>query len=491
PASRAPLLPAPAVLLDPRAPFLLPLVMLVISRVLFAVILPLASEDAYITYRYALNLTMGNGLVYNPGERVMGFSSPLWTVWSAIGIALLHDPVVWSRAWALVADVVTLLVVTGAIDRRHGRASAWCFAFFFAGWNYFAAVSSSGMEMSAMLALMALGAVLAERGSRLAGPALGLLALVRPEGLVAAAVLALGAGRRDRIVAGVIAAAGLLGLQLYFHTLVPQSVVAKAGLYGTPGPWAGRLWWEWLSPFPLGTWGITSEGQIVSRLAVVLGPAAVVGAMALWRDRSSPVARLALAASAVWLGYALLGVSYFFWYLIVPLAAAILLAAIGIPRIVKGPAVYAGAALFVLGAWLIAPALYIDRARGEARSFYDAARDLAAAARPGQRIMLEPIGLIGYLCPLVVTDETGLVSPRVAQRRQEGPGWLADLVASERPDWLLMRRGEMSDSVAFAGRGLPFRSAAERDSMLARYQVAAWENPDAGSLALALLRRVR
>jgi hypothetical protein len=465
--------------------------MLIISRALFAIILPLASEDAYITYRYAWNLANGNGLEYNPHERVLGFSSPLWTLWSALGIKLIHDPVLWARGWTLVADLATLLVVTATLERRHGRAAAWCFAFFFAGWNYFAAVASSGMEMNATLALMALGAVLAERRSRLTGPVLGALALARPEGLVAAVVLAIGASMRDRIVAALVTLAGFAGLWIYFGTIVPQSVVAKAQMYGTPGPWAGRLWWEWLSPFPLGTWGLTSEGQIVSRLAVLLGPAAVVGAMALWRERGSPITRLVAAALAVWLGYALVGVSYFFWYLIVPLAAATLLAAIGLPRILKGPAVYAGAVLFVLGAWLIAPALYIDRARAEARGFYDTASDLARWAQPGQHIMLEPIGLIGYLCPLVVTDETGLVTPRVAKRRLEGPGWLADLVAAERPEWLVMRRGEMTDTLAFAGVGRPFRSPVERDSTLARYRLAAWENPNAGELALGLLRRAR
>jgi hypothetical protein len=202
------------------------------------------------------------------------------------------------------------------------------------------------------------------------------------------------------------------------------------------------------------------------------------------------VASLALATVAVWLGYALLGVSYFFWYLMVPLAGATLLAAVGLPHLLKGPALYAGAALFVAGAWLIAPALYIDRARAE-RGFYWTARDLARLARPGQKIMLEPIGLIGYMCPLVVRDETGLVSPEIARRRLEGPGWLTDEVMAERPEWLLMRRSEMSDTTSFAGAGRPFRGVAERESLLARYRVMASENPDAGDAALVLLRRER
>jgi hypothetical protein len=36
-------------------------------------------DDAYITYRYASNLTNGSGLVFNPGSKpVEGFTSPLW-----------------------------------------------------------------------------------------------------------------------------------------------------------------------------------------------------------------------------------------------------------------------------------------------------------------------------------------------------------------------------------------------------------------------------
>ena len=40
-------------------------------------------EDALITLRYAKNLWTGAGLVYNTNERVMGFTSPLWTFLAA------------------------------------------------------------------------------------------------------------------------------------------------------------------------------------------------------------------------------------------------------------------------------------------------------------------------------------------------------------------------------------------------------------------------
>jgi hypothetical protein len=37
-------------------------------------------DDAYISFRYAHNLVEGEGLVFNPGERVEGFTNLLWTL---------------------------------------------------------------------------------------------------------------------------------------------------------------------------------------------------------------------------------------------------------------------------------------------------------------------------------------------------------------------------------------------------------------------------
>lgn len=490
-AARIPLLPRARELVEPLGPFLLPLLLLLLTRGVLWAFLPLASEDAYITFRYARNLAFGHGLVYNPGERVMGFSSPLWTLWTAAGFRLGVPPVPWVRSTALLADVVTL-VGMGALLRRHAsRAAAWCFTLFFAGWPYFAAVSLSGMESSAMLALLVLATASAEGRSRLAGLALGTLGLLRPEGLAAAAVLGLGARWRDRLVALGLAVAGWGALAVYFGSPVPQSVVAKSALYGTPGPWAGRFWWEWLVPFPLGRSPMLLEGQQLFLLSVVLAPAAVVGAAALWRFRRSGLALAIGAALAVWGGYAFLGVAYFFWYLAVPLAGLVALAAVGLPRIVRGRALFVSAGLAVLGMWTLAPALYIGRAQNEYYGFARAASFLQGVVRPGEKVMLEPIGIVGYQNPLVVVDEIGLVSPRVTVRRLQGAGWYADVAMAERPDWLVVRRGMIGSGAAFAGRGAPFRDGAERDSLLARYRFLALIDEPSGDMALAVYRRAR
>jgi len=475
---------------DWRAPYLIPLLVLLATRLWFWKLLPFANEDAYITFRYARSLVIGWGLVFNPGEMVMGFSSPLWTVWNAVGFYLVHDPVLWSRAWSLVADVTTLVLVARLLERHASRASAWCFAAFFAGWTYFAALAVSGMENSAMVALVALAATLVERRSRISGVVLAALALMRPEGIVAAGVLGLGARRSQQLIAALLVAAACAALLLTFGSVIPQSVIAKASMYGAPGAWAGRHWWEWASPFPFGRWPDTSEGGMLFAMAVVLGPAAATGAVALWRARHTALARAAAAMVAVWAGYAAMGVAYFYWYLAVPLAGAALLASVGMPRIVRGPPVFAGLALFVAGTWTIAPELYQARAQAETLGFGRVADYIASHGTPGETILLEPIGMVGWRCRMRIVDEVGLVSPQVAERRLQGAGWMTDVVASERPDWLVLRRGVMKEGRAFAGAGEPFRNTDERDALLKRYHVATVVLEDAGDHALEVLRRV-
>ncbi len=483
--------PAPwrRLFLNPREPFLVPLLLLLATRIHFWRLLPFASEDAYITFRYARNLVLGYGLTYNPGDRVMGFTTPLWTVWSALGYALTRDPVAWSRVWSVGCDVLTLVLLCALMRRHASRAAAWCFALMFSLWTYFAAVSVSGMESSAMLALIVLSAHLIDRRSVWSGAALAALALIRPEGFAAAAVLALWAPGRARLIAVGGTLAGVAALWSYFGSIVPQSVVAKSVIYGTPGPLAGRHWWEWLSPFAFGRWPVTTEGSILFAMAVVAAPAAVLGAMTLGRQHRSALTAAIAAMLVVWAGYAALGVAYFSWYLAVPLAGLMALAAIGLPRIARGPGLYASLLLFVLGTWTVAPELYRARAAAEWKSFGGAAEYLASHCRAGEKVMLEPIGMVGWRCKLIVVDEVGLVSPQVSRRRTQGPGWMTDIVASEKPEWLVIRQGVLREGTAYAGVGAPFRDLGERDALLATYPIVETIHADAGDQALAILRR--
>ena len=472
-----------------QEPFLLPILLLLTARLVFAYYVPNPSEDAYITFRYARSFATGHGLVYNPGDRVMGFTSPLWTMWVSLGLLLRVDPTLWSRSTALLCDLTTLVLVTSLLRRTFSRASVWCFGIFFALWPYFSAVTASGMEGSLVFAMIAVSAVLAVRRHAAAPIALTALAFSRPEGLAIAALFSLRAGRRQAILSGGLVAAGLTAILLYYRTLVPQSVLAKAHVYGTPGPWAGRVWWLWLLPRPfLRNPGVVEYGQLVA-FAMVFTPAVVNGARLLWVQRRDAIALIVLGSLSIWAAYSLLGVAYFYWYLFVPLMGFSILAAIGAPAMLRGAMLYGSLALCVATSFVDGLPVYVLRSMLETEGFTSAATYLRAHARPGEKAFLEPIGIIGWYCPLVIVDEVGLVSPRVARRRLAGPGWYSDTVDSEQPDWLVIRNSVLSSGDVWAGVGSPFRSAEELRDMLTRYAIVDSVTNGRGDDALLVLRR--
>ena len=65
-------------------------------------------DDAFISFRYAANLAEGHGLVFNPGERVEGYTNFLWTLIFAPVIALGLDPVPVSASLGMIFSLALL-----------------------------------------------------------------------------------------------------------------------------------------------------------------------------------------------------------------------------------------------------------------------------------------------------------------------------------------------------------------------------------------------
>ncbi len=479
-------------LLDPRGPYLVPALSLIACRMVMASQVAFLSEDAFITLRYAWNWVHGAGPVYNAGEHVMGFTSAPWMAWLALGLKLGQDPSAWARFSLLAADLVTLLAFTSLLQRHASRASAWCFALFFAFWPYYSGLAATGLETGVLVMGIALTAWLVDRRASAAGVALGMLALLRPEGVIAALVIALWASWRNRAIAAAILVAGAIVLGAYYGSPIPQSVVAKQVVYGTPGPLHAKQWWDWAFPFPLSNQlSETSEGSNFFLLAVLVTPAALAGAHALWGRKRTLLTAAALAACAIWLANIVAGTSYFFWYFAVPLTAWILLASVGMPLIVRGRWIYAGLLLAVLGHWTFEGNLYRGRAATEGQSFGGVAQAISERAKPGQSIFLEPIGTIGYACTnLRILDEVGLVSPVVSRRRAKGEGWYADILDTQKPTWLVVRAGFLRNGNAFVGTSAPFRNEAERARMRTDYQLVTQMSETSSDQTLEILYRL-
>ena len=72
-------------------------------------------EDAFITFRYTENFVAGHGLVYNPGERVEGFSNFLWLLILAFFHKLGFGLLTTSKVLAVTVNSLLMVVATLAL----------------------------------------------------------------------------------------------------------------------------------------------------------------------------------------------------------------------------------------------------------------------------------------------------------------------------------------------------------------------------------------
>ncbi|MBI4719091.1 MAG: hypothetical protein HY763_14900 [Planctomycetes bacterium] len=197
-------------------------------------------DDAYIVLRYAQNIADGHGAVFNLGERVEGFSSPLWTLllagavrWVDLELAATALGVVCAGALVLVARAY---VRNSSRDPRRAPTAVVSVALACA--PPIAAWSVSGMEtlLFTLLVTATLTSAAADRrcGELSVGTALLLLAATatRMEGLLLAAHVAwrwLRVPRSRRLLLAYGAACALLLLlrYTYYGAWLPNPYYAK------------------------------------------------------------------------------------------------------------------------------------------------------------------------------------------------------------------------------------------------------------------------
>ena len=64
----------------PAKKFLFFILVICLGVASFLIFPPYSMDDSYITYRYAYNLYQHNQFVFNLGERILGTTSPLYTL---------------------------------------------------------------------------------------------------------------------------------------------------------------------------------------------------------------------------------------------------------------------------------------------------------------------------------------------------------------------------------------------------------------------------
>lgn len=199
-------------------------------------------EDAHISFRYSEMFAAGHGLVFNPGERVEGYSNLLWVL-VMTPFALIGAPL--HLAAKILSTGCLLGLIAGAWQAGRNLESdtpwwvRWFPAFAIAAHPLLHYHDDQGLETAAY-AVMLGGALLALAMERLwlASTLAALAVITRPEGIGFALALApAAAGTLDReglrraalYITPPLAlfAAQLLFRLVYYGEWVPNTVIAK------------------------------------------------------------------------------------------------------------------------------------------------------------------------------------------------------------------------------------------------------------------------
>jgi arabinofuranosyltransferase len=153
-------------------------------------------DDAFISFRYARNLAQGLGLVFNPGERVEGYTNFLWVLLGAAAEYLGGSPEVVAKVIGLVCGLGTMLAVAMVGSRDLSKSHfVWIPLLFLAVNPPFTVWATAGLETPLFTLLITLAVLLVAAGVEKArtdwsgAVLLGLSALTRPEGVLVAATV--------------------------------------------------------------------------------------------------------------------------------------------------------------------------------------------------------------------------------------------------------------------------------------------------------------
>lgn len=472
----------------------------------FALYTQHAWEDYYITYRSSKNLATGHGLVFNVGDRLHTFTSPLGVLLPALASLLTANHSDLAALWifrvmciAALGGAAALLVSTGRRLAYGGIAT-----FFLVAWLATDAktvdFTINGMETAFMVLFLAyaLWSHLSP-GPRQwlhLGAAWAGLMWTRPDsfvyiGLVAAGIWLFNDPRRTGatrgqllrlfLKAGAVTTAlylpWLLFAHFYYGTAIPHTITAKSGI-GDPRTLAGFV--KSTLHLPLNAWA-----DMLSLKGTFLPAYFMIGGWPAWLGQTG--GGMAAVISLLWFlpflrtetracSFAFFGahayLSYFPyfpfpWYL--PSTSLLGIVTLGSllaqvlhaaerwraadpasqrPRWLRVFALtLAGLLLTAAGwtTWQVAREVAAQQRYIEDGNRRRIGEWLHDQAQPGDTVFMEPLGYIGYFSRLKTYDFPGMSSREVVAARHEvGNGWFA-LIERLQPNWLVLRPSEIEE----------------------------------------------
>ncbi len=466
-----------------------------ILALLFALYTDRVWEDYYITFRSSKNLASGNGLVYNIGDRLHTFTSPLGVLIPAVcsfvtgnssdtaalwlfrgicaaafgGAITLLVSLVRKLAWPAIASgllAVMLLTDAKSLDFTiNGMETAFMLLFLaYAFWAHLSPGTRQWQHLGAAWAglmwtrpdsfiyvgLIAAGCWLFNQPERTGGDRRQQLLLFLKAGLLTTAIYG----------------PWLIWAGWYYGSPIPHTIVAKSAMTGEGEALKEFLQGIWQLPYLIWKGTTAAEGSFLPAYYMfptwpswnpffgrILG---IIASLLWFVPRLRLECRVASFAYFVAISY-LSFVPYFPfpWYL--PTTTLLAWVALGgaagqlwqMNRAYLRWIVGAGGAFAIVGGLLLT-ASAAKQAKAQQAYVEEGNRRLIGEwlhdhAKPGDTVFMEPLGYIGYFSGLKTYDWPGMSSREVPEAAKlVGSDW-KDLIIYLRPNWLVLRANGRED----------------------------------------------
>jgi hypothetical protein len=464
----------------------------IIALALFARFIPgpRTIDDSYITFRYARNILAGQGFVYNPGERLLGTTTPLYTLLLSFAGRFLGNEQADFPFISLIvnglADAITCCLLIklgqklGSLTAGLATALAWSIA------PFSVTFAIGGLETSLLVVFMVLfGYLYLLKRYLLCALIASFLLLIRPDTLILITPVIL-----DRLIgafshnsthitlpeiAALIIPYGAWAIfaLFYFGSPLPHSITAKTLAYHLP-PLAAltRLLQHYATPFMEdATFGIPAIG-----IGLLLYPfASIIGCLRARKIISQSIPILVYP----WLYFLVFSIAnplIFRWYLTPPLPFYMLSIFLGIEKILldilkkaNKPSsgfhkttskIFQSAILlflfvipfaFLARNWAIRPDHGLTMP-APMMSWYklellyqEASNFLNTRLKPGDIVAAGDVGVVGYITNAPILDTVGLNSAITTRYYPLDDKYYAinyaippDLILDTRPDYIVI-----------------------------------------------------
>ncbi len=382
-------------------------------------------DDAYITYRYAVNLANGEGFVYNPGERVLSTTTPLFTILLAASSFLWDDIPHSANVLGILGISLGALFLWDMCQRKNLALAGYACLVLYPTFPLL--VTTIGLETPLYIAFC-LGAIAIYERKRYSVSAIfcALACLTRPDGILVPIILAVHYILTQRslpplkpvLTFSSFVLPWLLFTFIYFGTPVPAALITKQN--------QGAM----IVSERFGT-GLSTVLRPYTRRLLYISECilSLVGLGAVLFKHKRIWSILFFWTFFYYLTYTIIGVSRYPWYYAPLVPAFVVAIGLGLnvlsqfkPENLTGTLQYLPGVLsiFVLASLGIGQVFHVWQIKDspdQRREIYHAVGEWLAENTQGHDLVgtLE-VGIIGYHSQRPMLDFAGLLQPEIGSR---------------------------------------------------------------------------